>query len=285
MFGAGRIIRPVDSKQASESSPPRGAPPARRRLSRTLAPARWAEYGRLLKAAIAVGYRIVPLEEFLDGLGAGDERPVLIVRHDVDQHAGSALAMSDVEVALGLRSTWYFRWRTASRPVIAEIRRRGGEVGLHYETLSRNARLGHEATSDEGLAAARTELRAEIDVFAELFGVIRSVSAHGDTRVPGVRNADLLRGQEWSEFGVDYDANDAMRAHRLAAWVTDRSAAEGGWGGGVDPHALFRAAESPILCLTHPNNWTSGLSLWADRIAGAFTGRNRDYPLSRDGAR
>ena len=76
--------------------------------------------------------------------------PVLIVRHDVDQHAGSALAMSDVEVALGLRSTWYFRWRTASRPVIAEIRRRGGEVGLHYETLSRNALLGHEATSDAG---------------------------------------------------------------------------------------------------------------------------------------
>jgi hypothetical protein len=273
----------VDAKQASESSPPRAAPPARGRLSRTLAPARWAEYGRLLKAAIAADYLIVPLEEFLDGLAGDDERPVLILRHDVDQHSGSALTMSDVEVALGLRSTWYFRWRTASKPVIAEIRRRGGEVGLHYETLTRNARRGVSAEDDEGMEAAREELRSEIEVFADLFGKIRSVAAHGDTRVPGVRNADLLRGQEWSEFGIDYDANDAMRSHRLAAWVTDRSAAEGGWAEGVEPHALFRRGETPILCLTHPNNWVSGLSLWADRLSGTITGRNRDYPLSPDG--
>ena len=31
----------------------------------------------------------------------------MILRHDVDQYPRSALRMSDVEVALGARSTWY----------------------------------------------------------------------------------------------------------------------------------------------------------------------------------
>lgn len=262
--------------QASESGPPQG-PPTRRPLSRTLAPARWGEYGRLLKAAIAGGYRIVALEEFLDGVPDG-EAPILILRHDVDQHPRSALRMSDIEVALGVRSTWYFRWRTANAEVIAEIRRRGGDVGLHYETLSREALGAVRPSGGPGQIPARERLKQEIALFAQLFGSIRSVSAHGDTRAPGIRNADLLRDQDWREYGVEYDANDAMRRHRLAAWVTDRSLAQGGWGSGLDPLALIAERSSPILCLTHPNNWVSGLELWRDRAVAELTRRNDDYP-------
>jgi hypothetical protein len=270
----GRSYDPtVESTQASESSPPSGGR-NRRRFSRTFSRSRWAEYGRLLKEAIGRGYLLSTLEDFLDGRIQAGTSPVLILRHDVDQDPRSALRMSDVEVALGVRSTWYFRWRTADEGVISELRRRGGEVGLHYETLTRERRSGGEPSLD----ASREALRAEIARFAELFGPIRSVAAHGDTRVPGVRNADLLRDQEWSEYGVRYDANDAIRRHRLAAWLTDRSAADGGWADGVDPLAMLRAGQSPILCLTHPNNWASGPSLWRDRVGAALTGRTRDAP-------
>jgi hypothetical protein len=268
----------VDSIEASESSPPRQAR-TRRRFSRTFSRSRWPEYGRLLKAALGAGYRVVTLEEFLDGV---DPRPgpLLILRHDVDQHATSALTMSDIEVELGLRSTWYFRWRTAEEAVIAELRRRGNEVGLHYETLTRKALGGDQGSADPDapLDAAREHLREEIATFAALFGPIRSVAAHGDTRIPEIRNGDLLRDQEWSDYGVDYDANDAMRRHQLAAWLTDRSIAEGGWSGDHDPFALLRQRQSPILCLTHPNNWISGATLWRGRLVAAALRRGGDAP-------
>lgn len=251
----------------------------RRRFSRTFSRARWPEYGRLLKTALGQGYRVVSLEEFLDERLPEGSGPVLILRHDVDQCAASALAMSDVEIALGLRSTWYLRWRTARPEVVAELRRRGGEIGLHYETLSRAAREGTELGADpeERLQRGREILREEIATFATRFGPIRSVAAHGDTRAPGVDNGELLRGEEWREYGVDYDANDAMRRHRLAAWVTDRSSAEGGWSDDVNPFDLVRAGETPILCLTHPNNWVSGPSLWRDRLSAAVR-RATDTP-------
>jgi hypothetical protein len=268
----------VASIQAVESNQPR-RPRTRRRLSRTFSRARWPEYGWLLKAALGAGYRVVPLEDYLDGLVAPGPDPVLILRHDVDQHAGSALTMSDIEVELGVRSTWYFRWRTARPAVIEELRRRGGQVGLHYETLSREALRDPEAVGPgAGLEAPRRRLREEIATFAALHGPIRSVAAHGDTRIPSVHNGDLLRDEEWSDYGIDYDANDAMRRHALAAWLTDRSSAEGGWSEDLDPFALLDRRQSPILCLTHPNNWVSGVALWQDRLLALRSRRGGDRP-------
>jgi hypothetical protein len=261
-------------------------PRPRRRLSRTFSQPRWPEYGRLLKAALGFGYQAVTLESFLDGAVDPGRGPVLILRHDVDQYPASALQMSDVETSLGLRSTWYLRWRTARPDVAEELRRRGGEIGFHYETLSRATLDGTPLPDDpeERLRWGRERLREEIATFAALYGPIRSVAAHGDTRAPGVRNGDLLRGEDWTGYGVDYDANDAMRRHRLAAWVTDRSSAEGGWSGVGDPLDLLRAGESPILCLTHPNNWVSGPALWGDRLRAALR-RVSDAPHAEDGRR
>jgi hypothetical protein len=223
----------------------------------------------------------VTLEEFLDGAAESAGDPVLILRHDVDQCPSSALAMSAIEQALGLKSTWYFRWRTADAAVIEEIRRRDGEVGLHYETLSREVLEAGAPTGDEAavrLAAGRERLREESAPFADLHGPIRSVAAHGDTRAPGIRNGALLRDQQWSDYGIAYDANDARRRHRLAAWLTDRGSAEGGWSDGLEPFSLIRERQTPILCLTHPNNWVSGATLWWDRLVAAPVHRRGDGP-------
>jgi 2-polyprenyl-3-methyl-5-hydroxy-6-metoxy-1,4-benzoquinol methylase len=66
---------------------------------------------------------------------------------------------------------------------------------------------------------------------------------------------------------VEFDAGDALNRHQLGVWLTDRISAEGGWKDGMDPLELIRHGEDPILCLTHPNNWCSGFSLWADRLS------------------
>ena len=241
--------------------------PAGARLSRTLSRARWDEYRRLLASARAHGYRLWALEDWVrDGPGEGERE--LVLRHDVDQHPRSALSMAAIELDAGVRSTWYFRWRTAHPAVLRRLREQGFGVGLHYETLSRMALRGGNG-GDSALEAGRRELRREIAAFQASFGPIRSVCPHGDSRVPGVGNAELMRGRDPAEFGVEFDGNEAMRGRGLALWLTDRSAPQGGWNEGVVPHTLLAEGVSPVLCITHPNNWASGASLWADRLLAA----------------
>jgi hypothetical protein len=250
-----------------EVTAPRSRQRLRRRFSRTFSRARWDEYRRLLAGAQDSGYELVSLEEWVGSPQSGENR-TLVLRHDVDQHPGSALPMARIESELGVTSTWYFRWRTADDTVIRELRSRGFAVGLHYETLSRRALAeGRGATTDIAplIPESRAILKEEIALFKARFGPIRSVAPHGDSRLPSVRNASLLRGEDCTAYGVEFDGNNAMRGKGIALWLTDRSRAEGSWGDGVDPHAFLRRGVSPILCLTHPNNWTSGPSLWLDR--------------------
>ncbi len=238
-----------------------------RPLARTLSPARWSEYDRLLGTARELGWATMDLEQWL--VAGGVQGRVLIVRHDVDQSPGAALRMARLDDRHGVSGTWYFRWRTASPAAVGRVRELGGRIGLHYETLTRlmlERRLTAAQVDAPLIAAARGELRREIDAFIRRFGPIVSISAHGDTRVPGVSNQVLLAADDASAFGVRFDANQALSRHRLALWMTDRSGPEGGWEHRADAAAVLRGTDGPILCLTHPNNWCSGVALWSDRI-------------------
>jgi hypothetical protein len=235
------------------------------------------------------GYRLVSLDDWVRDEHRGDPR-TLILRHDVDQHPRSAFAMAAVEEDLGVRSTWYCRWRTAHEGVVSYLRDQGFAVGLHYETLSRRVLESGLAPTDDLsplIEDSRALLRGELAAFAARHGFARSACPHGDSRVPWVHNGVLLRGQDLSAYGIEFDGNDAMRKRKARYWLTDRSAAEGGWENRIDPESLLKRGISPILCLTHPNNWASGPSLWADRAlalalraAGGVPGVDARRPIS-----
>jgi hypothetical protein len=267
----------MDAGHVSTRNPTR----PRNRLSRTVSRPRWREYRALLESAAENGYSILSLESWLLDPGRWEGRRIFLLRHDVDQHPRSAIPIADIERDLGHTSTWYFRWRTASGTLIAELRRRGAAVGLHYETLTRQALLREQVPERERprmIAAARHVLRGEIAAFAARYGPVRSVCPHGDSRIPDVRNADLLLKEDWGSYGVELDAHLAMRRHELGAWLTDRSAAEGGWREGFDPDRLLADGVTPILCLVHPNNWASGPGLWLDRVLAAALPAPRHDP-------
>jgi hypothetical protein len=232
--------------------------------------------------ALGQEYAVLSLEAWLEDPGLGGGRPLLLLRHDVDQHPASALRMAAIEGEFGIASTWYFRWRTANPEVIRAIRERGHAVGLHYETLTREVlSRGLQADAAPALIPeARELLRVELAAFAERHGPARSACPHGDTRAPGVHNGALLIDQDWGSFGLQWDANAAMRRHRLDVWLTDRSTAEGRWKEGLDPVDLLIDRRSPILAVVHPNNWVSGLDLWRDRVlpAGLRTGSDTPPP-------
>jgi hypothetical protein len=234
----------------------------------------------VLRHALEAGYAVGSLDEFVLGDLAASDR-VLILRHDVDQAPRSVLPMLRIEQRHGVLATWYFRWRTADPRIVGAVRAAGGSIGLHYETLTRQilarGQPHGEAERAAMLDACRALLRAEIRAFNASFGLARSAAAHGDTRVPGVNNGDLLRDQDPHDFGLEFDANVAMRRFELACWLTDRSASDGSWKDGLDPLDLLAAGQSPILCLTHPNNWISGVRLWIARGAHAVR-REGDRP-------
>lgn len=240
----------------------------RRRLGRTVSGARWREYRRLLTLALAQGYTLVSLESWLadpEVYAGGD---VMILRHDVDQCPAAAVRMAAIEAELGVRSTWYFRWRTAQSTVIQEIREAGHEVGLHYETLTRELLYrGLRAADAEALIPeARELLRDELAAFAARHGPARSTCPHGDTRMRGVHNGVLLQGEDLASYGLRWETNAAVGRLPLEVWLTDRSSAEGGWKEGLDPVDLLIDRRSPILAVVHPNNWVSGVGLWWDRL-------------------
>jgi hypothetical protein len=282
---------------AARGGPGRGALQGRtrRRLGRTLSRGRWSEYRRLLARAIEHGYVVVSLERWLSGVERrpggvlhDPGAPVLILRHDVDQCPASALRMASIEAELGVRSTWYFRWRTADRDAVRAIREGGHEVGLHYETLSRELLRGRLTAADAPalIPHARMLLREELAAFAERHGPARSTCPHGDTRIPGVHNGVLLRGEDLAPYGIEWEANAAVGRAPLDVWLTDRSVAEGRWQDGLDPLDLLIDRRSPILAVVHPNNWISGLALWRDRIApGPHGTASSDDPLLGGAAR
>ncbi|HSD24088.1 MAG TPA: hypothetical protein VLB79_07155 [Solirubrobacterales bacterium] len=265
--------------ERQDSGPARVRP----RLSRTFSRSRWAEYERFLRSAQENGYRILSLEDWVSAGRPVEGEPTLILRHDVDQHPRSALRMAAIEKELGVRSSWYFRWRTAHPAVVEKVKRDGFQVGLHYETMSRIAlqRDLHEEPSEELIESCREVLRSELAAFEGLFGPCHVAVPHGDSRIPEVHNALLLKGQDCSEYGIDYDGNEVMRGHDLGLWLTDRIASEGGWMEGIDPLEKLAERASPILTVTHPNNWASGPSLWTDRMLGTIL---PNQPLS-DGRR
>jgi hypothetical protein len=223
---------------------------------------------------------VLGVEQWLTEANVPDDRPLLLLRHDVDQHPGSALRMASIENDLDVHSTWYFRWRTAQPGVIETIRDAGHSVGLHYETLSRLV-LDRGLSSAEAsglIEEARALLVRELVAFGELFGPTRSACPHGDTRVRGVHNGVLMGGQDPARFGIELDVNDAVGRHGLDVWLTDRSRAEGSWHERRDPLDLVIDRRSPLLLVVHPNNWVSGPSLWWDRLVPGATRTGSDEP-------
>jgi len=237
---------------------------------------RWRAYRDLLTAALDRGYSVVGLDDWVASNGSAEE-PCLILRHDVDQQPASALRMAAIETELGVRATWYFRWRTAQPRVIERIAA-NVPIGLHYETLTRAALAGGvRRPTPELVERCRDTLRSEVTAFGSRFGPIRSICPHGDTRAPGVHNHLLLRDQEPASFGVAFDGNEVMRGRPLGAWLTDR---RGGsrWKGAGDPVELFDARVTPIFAVVHPNNWTSRIHAGADRTVAATLRRQSDEP-------
>ena len=227
---------------------------------------RWKEYESILSYAVSKGYNVTSLIDWYENLKGNPQAKVLIMRHDVDNDPHGAAKMHEIEKKLGVHSTFYFRWSTIEAALIEDIKTYGSEVGLHYETLADYA-IEHNIYRGEEITPAiieecRHTLKEEIKKFKEMFGEIKSISAHGAGRneMLSTPNNVLVEGENLDEYGVVISAYNKEIHDLFDIYISDGSVFDGYWRYGVSPVEAIDEGRRVICCLTHPCNWNYNLA-------------------------
>ena len=211
-------------------------------------------YRAILGRALALGYRVVAFREF----AAPGERPVLLLRHDLDHALGPARVTAEAEAALGVRATYFVQTACEfynllsreSRGLIRALADMGHEIGLH-----------HEADRYAGEGGER-RLLADLRLLEDLSGQkVVSAAQH----LPTLSDPVALAGF------VENDAYDARFTEPPMHYLSDSLMV---WRQATPLDRLERRESFQLL--THPDTWVSGhgemrealLELCEQEIAG-----------------
>lgn len=220
------------------------------------------KYGELCHTLLDAGYTPTTVYGYLAECPASK---VAVLRHDVARKVGNALRMAELEHALGVRSTYYFRYPNTYKPaIIRKIHSLGHEVGYHYETLAK-------AKGDSAKAMAL--FINELEEFKALCDV-RTVCMHGSP-MPRYDNRDLWKEYDFKEYGIAGEAHLSLMGKGLC-YLTDTGR---DWNGkrslrdsmpGAKPPVgttdefigWLGSAEESIYLTAHPERWANGGGEW-----------------------
>jgi hypothetical protein len=229
-------------------------------------------YEELCRALLQSGYQPMTIAGYVE---AGKlPAKLVIMRHDVDQTADTALKMARAESRLGIKATYYFRFkrRTFKPKIMKEISALGHEVGYHYETLDK-AKGDYEK--------AMEIFERELSAFRESVQV-KTISKHGN---PLTRwdNCDLWQKCDFKALGI---LGEAYLSLGDVLYLSDTGRTWGGeykvkdWvpakGGGQEQRSaapplqttaelisLVKTGQHPALCLnTHAGRWADSPFGW-----------------------
>lgn len=138
-------------------------------------------YKKLLTNLLQAGYEFITFEQFCEGKRA---EKFIILRHDADEMAGTALKFAEIEHSFGIKTTYFFRIvKQSNKPeVIKKIASLGHEIGYHYEDL---------AFADGNYEKAIYNFRKNLAYFRTFYPV-RTVCMHGSS-TSEYNNQDLWK--------------------------------------------------------------------------------------------
>jgi hypothetical protein len=231
-----------------------------------------AKYGELCRVLLGAGYTPATVYQYLTEPPCGK---TVVLRHDVDRKPENALKMAELEHALGVCSTYYFRYPHTFIPeVIEQVLSLGHEVGYHYEVLAKAKGDYEEAI---GLFAR------ELEEFRSLCDV-RTICMHGSP-LSRYDNRDLWKRYDFREFGIAGEAYLSMAGKDLR-YLTDTGRNWGGkhsvrdampGAGAVLPSVattddlarwIGSAGEEGLYLTVHPERWAMSEGEW---VIGSLT--------------
>ena len=173
-----------------------------------------------------------------DGAAKGN-RPIALLRHDIDYTIEDALTMARFEAELGVSATYFLLFSSPTYNLLAPgnisaprtIRELGHEVGLHYDV---GAIM--EAGGDP-----QQVLRAQARLLGELSGAhVASIAMHN----PSLGGEDLFREAAY---------NNAYAPRFCKSYYSDSCMA---WRDNFVAAYCKRAFEGDLQLLIHPCLWT-----------------------------
>lgn len=223
---------------------------------------------RQLCSVISDKYTFLTMHEYVT---AGDKIPeqFVLMRHDIDRKAESALKTARIEEEYGIKATYYFRThKKAFVPeIMQEIEKMGHEVGYHYEVLS---------TAKGDYKKAIELFETEVSRFRSVCN-LKTICMHGAV-LSKHDNRNLWKHYDFKNFGISGEAylsvgedinyfNDTGRGwnsktnlrdfipgktERIFAATTD------------DLIKLIKSKEiSNFYISTHPDRWNSNIANWS----------------------
>ncbi len=229
-------------------------------------------YEELCRVLLESGYAPMTIAGYVE---AGKlPTKLVIMRHDVDQTADTALKMAQAESRLGVKATYYFRYkrRTFKPKILKEISALGHEVGYHYETLDK-AKGDYEE--------AMKIFERELSTFRESVQV-KTISKHGN---PLTRwdNHQLWQEYDFKALGILGEAylslgevlylSDTGRTwggeYKIKDWVPakgdgqEQQSAVPRLQTTADLISLIKTGQYPAFCLnTHAGRWADSPLGW-----------------------
>lgn len=147
-------------------------------------------YKELLLALKDQGYSFQTFEQFI--VNPLDHKTV-VLRHDVDRIPANALKMAEVESALSVQATYYFRvvpsvWHP---PIMKSIVDLGHELSYHYEDLS---------ITKGDYEAAISHFKVHLEKFRRLYPS-KTICMHGSP-MSNWDNRKLWTKYDYRDFGI-----------------------------------------------------------------------------------
>lgn len=235
-------------------------------------------YQTLLTSLQAAGYFFYTFEEYLGNKDIASK--YVILRHDIDDKAGNALAVAKVEASLGIQASYYFRIVPQSNQpkIIKQIAALGHEIGYHYEDLSLSF-----GDTQEGIKLFKEHLQ-----YFRQFYPVNTICMHGSPRSP-YDSKDLWNVYNYKDLGIIGEPYVDIDFSRLF-YLTDTGRRWDGYKVSVRDkipqhqerwiqegkvyhntqdilHALTtHQFPSQLMLTTHPQRWTNNKLQWGKEL-------------------
>ena len=231
---------------------------ARRLYSDYLMGDRTPDYELLLRSAVRAGYVLMSVRQFLER-GPGQQGPLMVLRHDIDTDPATARCMFDIERALGVHASYYFRLSTLDLPLMREIEQHGSEASYHFEEIADFVKQ-HKIGTPQELRARMGEVEDQFFInftaIERRTGIkMRTVASHGDfiNRRLGIINHELLQGHALRQrCGIICEAYDPALLDCFDVYISDRAYPE--LYAPYSPLAALGKAQR-IYFTSHPVHW------------------------------